>query len=105
MSYLGLDIGTGGCKAVVFNMEGRELASSFREYAVLHPHPGWAELNPDEVINKCFEVIEEVNAKIPDPVVSMSISSQGEAFTPIGRDGRAWKCHGIFGCKGQGYCN
>ncbi len=89
MSYLGLDIGTGGCKAVVFNMEGRELASSFREYAVLHPHPGWAELNPDEVINKCFEVIEEVNAKIPDPVVSMSISSQGEAFTPIGRDGRA----------------
>ena len=89
MSYLGLDIGTGGCKAVVFNVEGRELASSFREYPVLHPHPDWAELNPDEVINKCFEVIVEVNAKISDPVVSMSISSQGEAFTPIGRDGRA----------------
>jgi xylulokinase len=89
MSYLGLDIGTGGCKAVVFNSEGIELASAFREYPVSHPHSGWAELNPDEVIDKCFEVIEEVNSKIYDPVVSMSISSQGEAFTPIGRDGRA----------------
>lgn len=87
MSYLGLDIGTGGCKAVVFDIEGKELASAFEEYPVLHPHPDWAELNPDEVINKCFKVIIAVNAKISDPVLSMSISSQGEAFTPVGRDG------------------
>ena len=89
MSYLGLDIGTGGCKAVVFNREGKELASSFREYPVLHPHADWAELNPDEVIDKCFEVITEVNAKTTDPVVSMSVSSQGEAFTPVDKDSRA----------------
>ncbi len=88
MSYLGLDIGTGGCKAVVFNTEGKELASSSREYAVLHPHPDWAELDPDEVINSCFEVIAEVNSRISDPVVAMSISSQGEAFTPVGKDGQ-----------------
>ncbi len=89
MSYLGLDIGTGGCKAVVFNGEGKELASAFREYPVLYPHPDWAELNPDEVIGKCFEIIAEVNMKIADPVVSMCISSQGEAFTPIDNNGRA----------------
>lgn len=88
MSYLGLDIGTGGCKVAVFNSEGVKLGSAFREYTVLHPHPDWAELNPDDVINKCFEVIEEVNSKISDPVVSMSISSQGEAFTPVGGDGQ-----------------
>ena len=87
MSYLGLDIGTGGCKAVVFDREGKELASSFREYPVLHPHPGWAEIDPDEVIKKCFEVITEVNSVITDPVVSMSISSQGEAFVPVGKKG------------------
>ena len=88
MSYLGLDIGTGGCKAVVFNFEGKELASSFREYAILHPQTDWAEINPDEVISKCFEVIKEVNEQISDPVISMCISSQGEAFAPIGNDGR-----------------
>lgn len=87
MSYLGLDIGTGGCKAVVFDSQGKELAASFREYPVLHPHPDWAEINPDEVIDKCFEVIVEVNTTTSDPVVSMSISSQGEAFAPVGKDG------------------
>jgi xylulokinase len=88
LSYLGLDIGTGGCKAVVFNTQGKELASSFREYPVLHPHPDWAELNPDDVIDKCFEVIAEVNAMISDPVVSMCISSQGEAFAPVDGKGK-----------------
>ncbi|MBN1790505.1 MAG: hypothetical protein JW830_08420 [Bacteroidales bacterium] len=88
MSYLGLDIGTGGCKAVVFDSNGKELASSFREYAVLHPYPDWAELNPEEVITQCFEVITEVNASVSDPVTAMSISSQGEAFAPVGGDGK-----------------
>ena len=88
MSYLGLDIGTGGCKAVVYDRDGKDLASAFREYPVLHPYPDWAEIEPDEVIHKCFEVITEVNAAISDPVVSMSISSQGEAFTPVGENGQ-----------------
>jgi xylulokinase len=83
-----LDIGTGGCKSVVFNKNGKELASSFREYQVLHPQIDCAEINSDEVISKCFEVIAEVNAKTDDPVVSMAISSQGEAFTPIGANGK-----------------
>lgn len=88
MSYLGLDIGTGGCKAVVYNRSGKELASSFREYPVLHPHHDYAEIDPEEVITKCFEVIKDVNAAISDPVISMSISSQGEAFTPVGNEGQ-----------------
>ena len=88
MSYLGLDIGTGGCKAVVFDAGGKELASSFREYPVLHPGPGYAEIDSEKVIASCFEVIAEVNAKTPDPVVSMCISSQGEAFTPLSREGK-----------------
>jgi len=46
-----LDIGTGGCKAVVFNAEWKELASAYREYSLLHRHPDWAELDPDEVID------------------------------------------------------
>jgi xylulokinase len=88
LSYLGLDIGTGGCKAVVFDSKGKELASAFREYPVLHPHAGWAELNPDEVMSRCFELISEVNALTADPVVAMCISSQGEAFTPLDQDGK-----------------
>lgn len=87
MSYLGLDIGTGACKAVIFNSQGRELAMASREYPLMHPHPGYAELDPDEVIRKCMEIIAEVNNMTTDPVVAMSISSQGEAFTPVDCEG------------------
>jgi len=87
LSYLGLDIGTGACKAVIFSSEGRELAAAIREYPLLHPHPGYSELDPEEVIRKCREVIAEVNGMITDPVAAMSISSQGEAFTPVDSDG------------------
>jgi xylulokinase len=82
-----LDIGTGGCKAAAFDAAGKELASSFREYPVIHPEYGYAEINSDDVIARCFEVIGEVNAKISDPVISMCISSQGEAFTPMDKNG------------------
>ena len=43
MSYIGLDVGTTGCKAVVFDARGRQLASASREYATLTPREGWAE--------------------------------------------------------------
>ena len=89
MSYLGLDLGTGGCIAVAFSQKGEELASSFQEYSILHPHKDWAEIDPNEVINKCFYVIKEVNSLISDPIVSMSISSQGEAFIPVDENGQA----------------
>ncbi len=88
MSYLGLDIGTSGCKAVVFNEYGEELAAAFREYPLITPNEGWVELDSEEVCAKCFEVIKEVALKTnADPVQAMGISSQGEAFTPVDKNG------------------
>lgn len=84
MSTIGLDIGTSGCKAVAFNQEGLELASSYREYAVLRPRESWAELDSVDVLSKCFDILRELNSKIDDPVQAIGISSQGEAFTPVG---------------------
>ncbi len=89
MSYLGLDVGTTGCKAGAFDAEGRLLALAYREYPLLSPEPGWAEIDSVEVCRACREVIAEaVQACAGDPVRAMGISSQGEAFTPIGPDGR-----------------
>jgi xylulokinase len=88
MSYLGLDIGTSGCKAVAFNEYGEGLAAAFREYPLIIPTEGWVELDSEEVCTKCFEVIREVALKTSsDSVRAMGISSQGEAFTPIDKEG------------------
>jgi len=88
MSYLGLDIGTSGCKALVFNDYGEELASAYREYPLITSKNGWVELDSEEVCTKCFEVIKEVALKTSaDLVQAMGISSQGEAFTPVDKNG------------------
>jgi xylulokinase len=89
VSYLGLDIGTTGCKAGAFDAEGRLLALAYREYPLLTPERGWAEIDSDEVCQACMAVIQEAAAACPgDPVAGMGISCQGEAFTPVAADGR-----------------
>lgn len=84
MSYLGLDIGTSGSKAAVFDGDGQLLALAYREYQTLSPKPGWAELDPEQVAAACFAVIRETAGKTAsDPVTALAISSQGEAFMPL----------------------
>lgn len=88
MSYMGLDIGTTGCKAVVFNENGRQLASAYREYETLSPREGWAELDSAQVCDCAMAVIREAaSACREDSVRALGISSQGEAFTPVGANG------------------
>src|SRR6266700_4100980 len=46
-ALLGIDLGTTGIKAALFAAEdGHVLSSSFVEYPLLHPQPGWAEQHP-----------------------------------------------------------
>lgn len=88
--YLGIDIGTSGCKAVVYDCEGSERAMACREYAIICDREGWAELDPDEVIGLCFEIIREVTGQVaPGTIAGMGISSQGEAFTLVDRQGKS----------------
>ena len=88
MSLMGIDVGTTGCKVVAFDETGAVLAQSGREYPLISPHPGWYELDPEQVWSYVCACLREVNAQIPhDPVTALAISSQGEAMTPIARDG------------------
>ena len=85
MNYIGIDIGTSGCKSVVFNENGQQLAIANREYDVIFSDDGGAELDSDEVIEKCFEIIKECSSQVErDSIKGLGISSQGEAFTAIG---------------------
>lgn len=86
MSLLGIDLGTTGCKAGVFGLDGNCLASAYREYDMLHPRPGWSELDSGAVWAKTRQVIAEVAAQAShDPVSALSVSAFGEAFVPVTR--------------------
>lgn len=49
MSFLGIDVGTTGCKASVFSAKGECLAFAYNEYDMVRPRPGWLELDPSDV--------------------------------------------------------
>ena len=90
MSLLGLDVGTTGCKAIVFDTQGNILGQAYREYPLIHRQPGWMELDSDLVWNSTKESIAEAVSAAggKDPVKALAISCLGEAVTAIGNDGR-----------------
>lgn len=81
MRYLmGVDEGTTGCKAILFNEEGKQIASSSREYPSYYPNPGWVEQDINEIKNAVFECIRETIQKSlvnADDIVGISHSNQG----------------------------
>jgi len=89
MSLLGIDVGTTGCKAAAFSLDGREIAAAYREHATLRPGPGRAELDSGAVWEQVRSAIAEVAARTSrDPVTALSTSSLGEAMVPVSRDRR-----------------
>ena len=87
MSTIGLDIGTTGCKAIVFDEEGHILGQGAREYPVLTPHPNWAEQDAEAVWQLAWDALSEaVAAAQDDPPVAMALSVQGEAVIPVDGD-------------------
>ncbi len=88
MSLLGIDIGSASTKGIVFDPEGRQLASAYREYQEIYPGPNMIELEPPLVWNAVQEVIRELAAAtVQDPIETLSISAIGEAFTACGEGG------------------
>lgn len=41
--YLGIDIGTSGCKAVAFDDHGQQVGLAYRAYNLIVPQPGRAD--------------------------------------------------------------
>ena len=49
MWFLGMDVGTGGTRAVVVDETGKLISGASSEHAPFRtPHPGWAEQDPED---------------------------------------------------------
>jgi xylulokinase len=88
MSLMGIDIGTTGCKAAVFDSAGAIIVSDYREYDIIRQLPGQAELDSFEVWNKIAQTISSC-AKYtgPDKIEAISVASMGEAMVPVDKNG------------------
>ncbi len=86
---LGLDVGTSGTKAMLFDTTAGAIARTHQSYALHHPAPGFFELDPEEVwaaVASClWRIGREYGTK---PIRALALSVQGEAVIPIGKEGR-----------------
>lgn len=97
MSLIGLDIGTTGCKAIVFDEAGGVLSQASREYSMLTPQANWAEQDAERVWTLAWDALKEaVSTNSGAPPRALALSVQGEAVIPVDAEGRALR-HAILG--------
>src|SRR3954452_25536588 len=76
---LGIDEGTTGVKAVLFDERLRPVREARRDKVNRHPRPGWVEQDGEEVLAAVVEAIAELLADPPGEVVSCGLDHQGES--------------------------
>lgn len=66
MSYLGIDLGTSGLRALLTDDAGTPLGSAERHYPVSNPHPGWSEQDPAHWIAALESAVTDLRAAHPE---------------------------------------
>jgi len=90
MHLIGLDVGTTGCKAAIFDEAGTLLSSASCEYAVDIARPTWAEQDAENVWRLAqYALGEAISIAQISKVAAIGLSVQGEAVMPVDRQGRA----------------
>ena len=97
MHVIGLDIGTTGCKAIVFDLLGDIKGDSFHEYDIICEKPGYAEQDPELVWQITKNVLRQAVYKSnTKDIKALSISVQGDAVIPVDKNIKALH-HSLLG--------
>ncbi|RLE63508.1 MAG: xylulokinase [Thermoprotei archaeon] len=84
------DVGTGGVKAAIVDLEGKVLATTYREFNLYYPRPGWVEQKPEEWWEGFVETTKEVLkiSKIPpESILAVAPSGQMLNLLPVDKNG------------------
>src|SRR5215471_6567231 len=76
-----IDHGTSSTRCILFDAEGKPAAKAQRAQTMYYPHPGWVELDMDEVWQRTQECIHEALMSAgasPADVAAIGISNQRE---------------------------
>lgn len=63
MSFLGLDMGTSGLRAVLVTAQGAVIGAAEQTYPTAHPHAGWSEQNPADWVAALEVVVATLRTK------------------------------------------
>ncbi|HTX40391.1 MAG TPA: FGGY family carbohydrate kinase, partial [Acidobacteriaceae bacterium] len=92
--FLGMDVGTGGTRAVLVDEQGKLLASASSEHAPFRvDHPGWAEQDPEDWWRAAQEAIRAVLADLAQShpgkkVDALGLTGQMHGAVMLDQDGQ-----------------
>ncbi len=100
---LGIDLGTSGTKTVLFDLEGRAIASRTAEYPLYQRRNGWAEQDPEDWWQAAVSTIQGVlrdSGIHPRQIAGVGISGQMHGLVMLDSQGRVLR-HSILWCDGR----
>ncbi|MEM1485842.1 FGGY-family carbohydrate kinase [Oscillospiraceae bacterium PP1C4] len=86
MALAGLDVGTSGCKLVVYDLDGQILSAAHRSYEVVQVG-NYRILYPDVILENVKQVIREAVEKSPQKIEGFAITSLGESTVALDGNG------------------
>jgi xylulokinase len=73
---IGLDVGTGGARALAVDESGEIVAEASSEYPLHSPRPGWTEQDPDDWWEGAKEVMKKVATETREQVAGIGLTGQ-----------------------------
>ena len=90
MTYLGLDIGTSGVKAILIDRAGKPLGeATAKAVEPVRPHPGWSEQNPADWWDACLKAVDALSESHPAEMAGVrgiGVSGHMHGATLLGKD-------------------
>ena len=91
MWFLGIDVGTGGTRAVVVDGEGKLISGASSAHANFRtPYPGWAEQDPEDWWRAAQDAIRQALAGAPQPhqrIAAIGLTGQMHGAVMLDEDG------------------
>ena len=85
------DLGTGGSKASLFDLDGACIATTFVSYETIYPNTGWHEQKPEDwwkaIVEGSHRLLAESRIPASD-IECLAISGQSLGVIPIDKEGK-----------------
>jgi xylulokinase len=86
---MGLDLGTGGVRAIAVDLQGQVIAQTTVNYPLLTPQPGWAEQHPADWIAASLKALTHVAQQLDEyrvgeyRAIAIGLSGQMHGLVPL----------------------
>ena len=87
---VGLDLGTGGVRAIAVNLQGQIIAQTTRSYPLFTPQPGWTEQNSSDWVEASLDALFDVTQQLDGyRAIALGLSGQMHGMVPLDAQGKA----------------